>query len=165
MRSNVGAKLASSSDGSPECPVKVLVIDDKVGCGVCVGGDAFPKSVEKIGEGVGSSVSVPMSCDGIGEGSATLVPIPKIGKGIGSSVSIPMPCDGIGEGGATSVHIPKMCAGGGRLKEAVKVGVSGGDGSLEHVPNIGCSRLRVDRLGQLYVLDSKDEGIGMEAGL
>jgi hypothetical protein len=121
--------------------------------------------MEKIGEGVRSSISVPMPCDGIGEDGATSVPIPKIGKGVGSSISIPMPCDGIGEGGATLVPIPKMCAGGGRPKEAVKVGVSGGDGSLEHILNIGCSRLRVDHLGQLYVLESEDEGIDMEAGL
>ncbi|KAG0543296.1 hypothetical protein BDA96_02G177800 [Sorghum bicolor] len=89
----------------------------------------------------------------------------KIGEGVGSSVSVPMPCDRIGEGGATSVPIPKMCAGGVRQKEAMKVGVSGGDGSLEHVINIGRSRLRVDHRSQLYVLDLEDEGIGMEVGL
>jgi hypothetical protein len=84
----------------------------------------------------------------------------KIGEG-----DVPNMCDGIGEGGASSVSIPKMCDGGTRQKEPMKLGAGGGDRSPERVLNIGHSRLRVDHLGQLYVLDSEDEGIGMEAGL
>jgi len=111
------------------------------------GGDKIPRSIGKIGEG-----DVPNMCDGTGEGGASSVPVLKM-------------CDEIGEGGTSSVPIPKMCDGGTRQKEPVKLGAGGGDGSPEHVLNIGRSRLRVDHLGQLYVLDSKDEGIGMEAGL
>ena len=117
-------------------------------CVPVFGGDAgIPRSVGKIGEG-----DVPNMCDGIGEGGASSVPVLKM-------------CDEIGEGGTSSVPIPKMCDGGTRQKEPMKLGAGGGDGSPEHVLNIGRSRLRVDHLGQLYVLDSKDEGIGMEAGL
>ena len=135
-----GAKLASSnSDGSPERPVKVLVVDANAGGGadgspMCVpmfgGSDGIPRSVGKIGED-----------------------------------DVPNMCDGIGEGGASSVPIPKMCDGGTRQKDPMKLGAGGDDGSPEHILNIGRSRLRVDHLGQLYVLDSEDEGIGMEAGL
>ncbi|RCV32417.1 hypothetical protein SETIT_7G001100v2 [Setaria italica] len=80
-------------------------------------------------------------CDRIGEGGASFVPVPKM-------------CDGIGDGGASSVPIPKMC----------DTGAGGGDRSPERILNIGRSRLRVDHLDQLYVLDSEDEGIGMEVG-
>jgi hypothetical protein len=58
-----------------------------------------------------------------------------------------------------------MCDGAGRLKEPVKLGVAGGEGSPGRVVNIGRSRLRVDHLGQFYVLDSEDEGTDTEAGL
>ncbi|CAD6218777.1 unnamed protein product [Miscanthus lutarioriparius] len=136
-----GAKLASSnSDGSPERPVKVLVV------GANAGGGADGSPI-KTGQG-----DVPNMCDEIGEGGASSVPILKM-------------CDEIGEGGTSSVPIPKMCDGGTRQKEPVKLGAGGGDRSPEHVLNIGHSRLRVDHLGQLYVLDSEDEGIGKEAGL
>nr|XP_034588394.1 uncharacterized protein LOC117850645 [Setaria viridis] len=152
-----GAKLASSSsDGSPERKFKVLVVGANAGGGadgspVCVpvfgSGDEIPRSVIKIGEG-----DVPKVCDGIGEGGPSSVPVPKM-------------CDGIGDAGASSVPIPKMCDGGRRLKEPVKLDAGGGDRSPERILNIGRSRLRVDHLDQLYVLDSEDEGIGMEAGL
>ncbi|CAD6263597.1 unnamed protein product [Miscanthus lutarioriparius] len=111
------------------------------------GSDGIPISVGKIGEG-----DVPNMCDRIGEGGVSSVPVLKM-------------CDEIGEGSASSVPIPKMCDGGTRQNEPMKLGASGGDGSPEHVLNIGCSRLRVDHIGQLYVLDSEDEGSGMEAGL
>ncbi|CAD6213730.1 unnamed protein product [Miscanthus lutarioriparius] len=109
-----GAKLASNnSDGSPERPVKVLVIGANAGGGadgspMCVpvfgGDDGIPRSVDKIGEG-----DVPNMCDGIGEGGASSVPVLKM-------------CNEIGEGGTRSVPIPKMCDGGTRQKEPVKLG-------------------------------------------
>ena len=55
--------------------------------------------------------------------------------------------------------------GGGRSKEAVKLGGDSSDGSPECVVNIGRSRILVDNLGQLYVPDSEDEGSDMEVGL
>lgn len=57
-----------------------------------------------------------------------------------------------------------MCDGGGRPKKAVKLGATGGEGSPGRVVNIERSRLRVDHLGQFYVLDSEDEGTYTEAG-
>lgn len=115
------------------------------GSPVCIpvrGSGGFPTYIDKIGEDDGSSVSVPKLCDGIGEREE-------------SSVSGSTLCDGIGEGSASSVSVPEMCS---RIGE-------GGDGSPKRVVDIGRSRLRVDHLGQLYVLDSEDEGIGMEVGL
>ncbi|CAD6220958.1 unnamed protein product [Miscanthus lutarioriparius] len=154
-----GAKLASSnSDGSPERPVKVLVVGANAGGGadgspMCVpvfggGGDGIPRSVSKIGEGDVHPQHVRLDWGR----RASSVPVLKM-------------CDEIGEGGASSVPIPKMCDGGTRQKEPMKLGAGGGDGSPEHVLNIGRSHLRVDHLDQLYVLHSEDVGIGMEAGL
>jgi hypothetical protein len=47
----------------------------------------------------------------------------------------------------------------------MKLGAGGSGGSPKRAINIGRSRLRVDSLGQFYVLDSEDEGSDMQVGL
>lgn len=125
--SHRGVKLAtySSSEGSPERPVKV------------VGGGA----------------------DADGDGSRVCVPV------FGGGDRIPRSSGKIGESAPSSESIPKMGAGVGTANEPVKLGAYDNDGSPGRIVNdIGRSRLRVDNLGQLYVLDSEEEDGGSCGG-
>jgi hypothetical protein len=127
----------------------VVVIGDAGGGSdgrpVCVpafgGRGGIPKSIDKIEEGGASSAPLKL-----GAGGASSEPL-KLGAGGGISKSM----EKIGEAGAKSTP--------------VKLGAAGdGDGSLDRVVSIGRSRLRVDHLGQFYVLDSEDEGTDAEVG-